>query len=117
MMAPRSSRRRRYAMTPAVTWLIKAFAPVSGPAGDPAQPTVAELLRSQATVRVRGPADRLTIVYDLPDGRARLRADQLVKSASGMKLVAIGAQVIRDIEATIDDDRTLLTVTVLLVRK
>jgi hypothetical protein len=109
MIAPRpgqSARRRRYSLSPATTWLIRAFAP-----GCPT------LLRSQATVRVRGPADRLTIIYDLPDGKARLRADQLAKGAAALKLVAIGSQVIRDIDVAVSDDRDLLSVDVLLVRK
>jgi hypothetical protein len=104
MMAPQM-RRRRHRMNPAVTWLLKAFAP-----------GCATLLRHQFTKTVPG-GERVQIAYDLPDGPARLRADQLVRSSGAFKLIAIGAHSIRDIEVLVNDDRDLLSVDVLLVRK
>jgi hypothetical protein len=98
--SPQSARRRRYALSPAVTFLIRAFAP-----GCPT------LLRSQATKAVRG-GSRLTINYDLPDSQARLRADELARSAASLKLIAVGRQVVRDVDVTIGE---VLTVSVLLV--
>jgi len=107
MIARRSSGRRRYGgISPAVTWLLRAFAP-----GCPT------MLRSWASKPVDGGGERLTIVYDLPDGKARLRAFELIKSAASLKTVAIGAHAIRDIEPRVTETPDLLTVDVLLVRK
>jgi hypothetical protein len=101
MIAPRSSGRRRTPMRQACTWLIKAFAPGC--------PTT---LRFWTEKRVAG-GRRLTIEFDLNDGKARLRAAELVRTAPTLNLIAVGPTVIRDLTATATDDR--LTVEALLV--
>ena len=97
MMAARS-----YRVSPACSWLIRAFSP-----GCPTQ------LRCWSSRKVIG-GERLTIIFDLPDGKARLRAAEIARTAPTAELVEVGGKALRDLTAVVEADR--LTVEALLVR-
>jgi hypothetical protein len=102
MAAARSSGHRR--IHPAVSFLIKAFAP-----GCPT------MLRSwSAKLEKRG--ERVVLLFDLPHSLARNRATQLVRSAGAWAHVAVGSKAIRELTAEILDE-DVLSVSALLVKK
>lgn len=88
-------------VNPATRFLLRAFAP-----GCPT------MLRHW-TARRAGRGERVTLTYDLVDGKARLRALELAKSAPSLVQVAVGKLVIRDLAVTVEDQT--LTVEALLV--
>lgn len=90
----------RYRTNPAITFLLRAFAP-----GCPT------MLSSWSRKR-QGRGARITIAYHLPDDQARRRADELVRTAGSLHQVAIGRRVITAACATVDGD--MLNVDVLL---
>lgn len=108
-MTARSRTRR---VPPAVTFLIRAFAP-----GCPT------MLRSWESRRrrpchdgVRETIDQLTIFYDLPDQPALLRALELERSAPSLVHVRVGRTVIRGLAASISGEHRTLKVEALLAR-
>jgi hypothetical protein len=101
MARDRSSGHRR--IHPAVTFLIKAFAP-----GCPT------MLRSwSAKLEKRG--ERVELLFDLRTDDARVRAAKLVRSAGAWAHVAVGNKAIRELTAEILDE-DVLNVRALLVR-
>jgi hypothetical protein len=94
-----SSRRR---ISPATTWLIRAFSP-----GCPT------LLRYWVSSR-SDDGDLLTIFFDLPDDPAMERAGELAASAGTLRLIRIGRTIVRDLTAEVCGDQRTLKVDALL---
>jgi hypothetical protein len=94
-----SSRHRPHA---AALWLVRAFAP-----GCPTH------LRSwSAKLGRRG--ERVTILYDLPDEKAKRAAADLARRAPSLTQVAIGSKAVRELNVAIEGP--LMTVSALLVK-
>lgn len=98
------SRRR---ISPATTWLIRAFAP-----GCPT------MLRSWASFpawaehgpRRRRTGEKLVLFFDLPDQPAFTRALELEGSAGALRLIRIGRTVVRELTAQVSGEHRTLKV-------
>lgn len=100
MMARTRNPRRR--ISPATTFLIRAFAP-----GCPT------MLRHWTSQKVSD-GELVTIFFDLPDQRAVDRALELQPGARSLRLVRVGRTIIHDMTADVSGEHRTLKVEALL---
>jgi hypothetical protein len=103
MMAARNPHRR---VSPATTWLIRAFAPGC--------PTMLRSWASQKLTAKQGGGERLTIYFDLPNDDALALAGDLAARAPTLRLVRIGKTTINDLAVLVSAEQRTLKIEALL---